>query len=75
MSAANSCWERSAARRSSRTYAELDRDRSQLYLELLPLVNAGRVRLLDDVELLRELRGLERRRGATRDRYEASISL
>jgi hypothetical protein len=37
---------------------------------LLPLVNSARVRLLDDAELLRELRGLERRRGATRDRVD-----
>jgi hypothetical protein len=42
-----------------------DRARSHaLYLELLPLVNAGRgVRLLDDAELPREVRGLERQRG------------
>jgi hypothetical protein len=52
------------------TYEPSDRDRSALYLELLPLVNAARVRLLDDPELLRELRGLERRRGATRDRID-----
>jgi hypothetical protein len=37
--------------------------RSALYLELLPRVNAGTVQLLDLPELLRELRGLERRRG------------
>jgi hypothetical protein len=40
-------------------------NRSALYLELLPRVNAGRVQLLDLPELLRELRGLERRRGAS----------
>jgi hypothetical protein len=46
-------------------------DRSALYLELLPRVNAGTVRLLDLPELLRELRGLERRRGASgRDRVD-----
>lgn len=46
-------------------------DRSALYLELLPLVNADRVRLLDVPDLLRELRGLERRRGtAGRDRVD-----
>jgi hypothetical protein len=51
------------------TYAASAQDRSSLYLELLPLLNAGRVRLLDHPDLLRELRSLERRRGAAgRDR-------
>jgi hypothetical protein len=46
-------------------------DRSAIYLELLPRVNAGAVQLLDLPELLRELRGLERRRGASgRDRVD-----
>lgn len=44
-------------------YAPSTLDRSALYLELLPLMNADRVRLLDVPDLLRELRGLERRRG------------
>lgn len=53
------------------TYRPSDRDRSAIYLELLPLVNAGSVVLLDDPELLRELRGLERRRGTSgRDRVD-----
>jgi hypothetical protein len=53
------------------TYTLSTLDRSSLYLELLPLVNAGRVRLLDQPDLLRELRGLERRRGtAGRDRVD-----
>lgn len=53
------------------TYAPSMQDRSALYLELLPLVNANRVVLLDLPDLLRELRGLERRRGtAGRDRVD-----
>jgi hypothetical protein len=53
------------------SYAPSAQDRSTLYLEVLPLLNAGRVRLLDQPELLRELRGLERRRGsAGRDRVD-----
>lgn len=53
------------------TYAPSTQDRSTLYLEMLPLLNAGRVRLLDLPDLLRELRGLERRRGtAGRDRVD-----
>jgi hypothetical protein len=53
------------------TYYPSERDRSQIYLELLPAVNARRVLLLDNTELMRELRGLERRRGASgRDRVD-----
>lgn len=53
------------------TYRSSERDRSALYLELLPLINAERAVLLDDGETLRELRGLERRRGsAGRDRVD-----
>ena len=52
-------------------YLPTDRDRSALYLDLLPRVNAGTVVLLDDAALVRELVGLERRRGASgRDRVD-----
>jgi hypothetical protein len=46
-------------------YVPSTRDRSALYLELVPLINSQRVALLDQAELLRQLRGLERRRGAS----------
>jgi hypothetical protein len=50
-------------------YSELDR--SGIYLHFLPLVNAHSVCLLDIPELLRELRGLERRRGPSgKDRVD-----
>jgi hypothetical protein len=53
------------------TYRPSDRDRSTIYLDLLPAVNAEKVLILDDAELLREFRGLERRRGASgRDRVD-----
>lgn len=45
-------------------------DRSGLYLELLPTVNAGGIAIPNDPALLRELRGLERRRGANRDKVD-----
>lgn len=46
-------------------------DRSQLYLEFLPIVNSGQAVLLDAPDLLRELRGLDRRRGTSgRDRVD-----
>jgi len=53
------------------TYKTSDRTRSEIYLELLPGVNAARVLMLDDPEMLREFRGLERTRGrAGRDRVD-----
>lgn len=58
-------------RKSGITYRPAEQNRSELYLELLPLVNAGAVSVLDRDELLRELRGLERRRGAAgRDKVD-----
>lgn len=42
-------------------YRSADRTKSQLYGELLPGVNAGRVALLDDKRLRAQLEGLERR--------------
>lgn len=53
------------------TYRAAPRNTSENYLELLPLVNAGGVLILDDPQLLKELRGLERRPGqAGRDRVD-----
>lgn len=47
------------------TYTPSTLNRSEIYLELLPLVNSQSVVLLDHPELLRQLHGLERRRGAS----------
>jgi len=64
-------WPREQFRSRGIRYGVSPLDRSALYLELLPRVNAGTVELLDDQTLLRELRGLERRRGtAGRDRVD-----
>lgn len=53
------------------TYKASKRTTSEVYLELLPLVNAGAAVLLDEPNLLRELRGLERKRGtAGRDKVD-----
>jgi hypothetical protein len=52
-------------------YEPAERTTSEMYLDFLPLVNSGSVWLLDNVDLLRELRGLERRRGTSgRDRID-----
>ena len=45
------------------TYTAHARDRSQVFLDFLPLVMSGRVQLLAHERLLAQLRGLQRRRG------------
>jgi hypothetical protein len=62
---------REAFRTSGIGYRVADKPKSDLYLGLLAAVNSRSVELLDDENLLRELRGLERRRGASgRDRVD-----
>lgn len=64
-------WPVEACRAHAIEYQVAELDRSRLYLELLPLVNAGTIELPNDAKLLAELRGLERRRGtAGRDRVD-----
>ena len=53
----------SAAARAGLSYVVGDLDRSALYRELLPLVLSETIEIPNDPHLLRELRGLERRRG------------
>jgi hypothetical protein len=64
-------WPGEACRSHAIEYEVSELDRSRLYLELLPMVNAGTIEIPNDPKLLRELRGLERRRGtAGRDRVD-----
>jgi hypothetical protein len=64
-------WPREAFRSVGIEYRVSELDRSRLYLEMLPIINAATVELPDDEKLLRELRGLERRRGSSgRDRVD-----
>jgi hypothetical protein len=64
-------WPRETFQKQGISYFLADKHRSDLYLELLPLVNAARIDILDIPELLRELRSLERRRGTYgRDRVD-----
>ncbi len=64
-------WPREAFCSHSIDYEVAELDRSRLYLELLPHVNAATVEIPNDAKLLAELRGLERRRGtAGRDRVD-----
>jgi len=62
---------REAFRSQGIRYDVADKPKSDLYLGLLAAVNSGSVELPDDEHLLRELRGLERRRGSSgRDRVD-----
>jgi len=64
-------WPREAFRSHGISYLVAEQPKSDLYLELLAAVNSERVELLDLPPLLRELRGLERRRGSSgRDRVD-----
>ncbi len=54
-------WVVSAFREHGIDYRSSVRDRSQIFLEALPLFTRGQVELLDDQALLSELLGLERR--------------
>ncbi|OGL26573.1 MAG: hypothetical protein A3G44_15645 [Candidatus Rokubacteria bacterium RIFCSPLOWO2_12_FULL_73_47] len=54
-------WVRGAFERCGITYDTSARTRSELYAELLPLVNARRVELLDHQRMLAQLAALERR--------------
>jgi hypothetical protein len=48
-------------RKAGISYQPSERSKSTIYLEVLPLLNAGRVELLDNQRLVAQLSGLERR--------------
>ena len=54
-------WPREAFRKHGISYVPSERSKSEIYLETLPLLNAGRVELLDDAQLMAQLVALERR--------------
>src|SRR5208337_4328002 len=54
-------WPREAFRKCGITYEPSEKTKSQIYVELLPLLNAGRVELLDHPRLIAQLCSLERR--------------
>jgi len=54
-------WVENAFRENGITYRAAEKNKSEIYLEFLPLLAQGRVELLDDKKLVAELRGLERR--------------
>jgi hypothetical protein len=50
------------------TYRHSERDRSQIYIDTLPLFSTGRVRLVDNRKLITQLSQLERKTSTGRDR-------
>ena len=60
-------WVREQFRNNSIIYEPASRARSELYSDLLPLLNSGRADLLDSDRLVAQLVGLERRTGRGKD--------
>lgn len=54
-------WPREQFRKAGIEYRVADKNRSELYQTLLPALNSGQVRLLDNAKLKQQLVGLERR--------------
>jgi hypothetical protein len=54
-------WPREQFRKCGITYEPAEKTKSELYAELLPLLNSARVELLDNARLAAQLSGLERR--------------
>ena len=54
-------WPREQFRKHGVEYQVSEKTASDLYRELLPAINSGRVELLDNVRLINQLCGLERR--------------
>ena len=54
-------WPREAFRKCGIEYRVADKTKSEIYLAMLPLLNSGRVELLDDKRLVAQLCSLERR--------------
>lgn len=54
-------WPREQFRKHGMAYEVSDKTRSDLYRDMLPVLNSGRVALLDDDKLVNQIVGLERR--------------
>ena len=54
-------WPREQFRKRGIEYRPAEKTKSELYLELLPAINSGKVELLDNTRLLAQLHSLERR--------------
>lgn len=56
-------WPKQALAKHGIAYVQSERNKSQIYVEAVPLFSASRVRLLDHDRLLHQLRALDRRAG------------
>jgi hypothetical protein len=64
-------WPVEAFRLNGIAYERSEKNKSELYLALIPAVNGKQVELLDHRKLIEELRRLQRRRGRTGgDRFD-----
>ena len=63
-------WVASQFRENRVIYEQVNKSKDELYAELLPLVNAGQVELLDNPDLIEQLIGLERKSGRGRMRID-----
>lgn len=68
-------WPAEQWRAHGMTYKFSERSKSDLYGELLPLINAGKIELLDNGQLVNQLAALERRtvRGSGRDTIDHPV--
>lgn len=63
-------WVQQAFASNGISYAHSGRDRSQVYVDALPLFSSGRARLLDNPRIVNQIAALERRTGIGRDRID-----
>jgi hypothetical protein len=64
-------WARDALQRNSLNFSAANRTKAEIYLDALPLLNSGRVLLLDNDRLIQQIASLERRpRAGGRDEVD-----
>jgi hypothetical protein len=63
-------WPIDAFREQRIKYVQCDRNRSQVYMDALPLFTSGRVRLIENPRMIDQFIGLERKTGAGADKVD-----
>jgi hypothetical protein len=67
-------WVKERFRQQGIIYRDSDLSRSEIYLEFLPLLNSGKLELLDNARLTQQLCGLQRKTGSSgRDIIDHSV--
>jgi hypothetical protein len=68
-------WVKERFRQQGIIYRDADLSRSEIYLEFLPLLNSGKLELLDNASLLQQLCGLQRKTASSgRDIIDHSVA-